>query len=381
MPSQAMRVQEDSPLAARVAAFLPRITAAELNKCRHHRAGMPLSSCVHLSNPATGSTSLSETFRSAEELQNITFPNGRTGRRAVVFPTIGGISGIDLMHTHALDVHEAQALMRYNKLPKARCFVISLRDPASRLISAFRDSYLHAERLTVSLGPRKNRTASMMIDRLRRPFDFPQKPLPDPSVPPQDARTKHRPLDAGLQSTRNVSSTALLYANSAGRPSWLHKWHYPGPLGGSMFLVSQLSYLRGLDCSNAKTEVHFLCQERYDEDWKALLAEFGMQSSSLGRSYRHSHRRDGLGKKSPPLLAFAIKRSVLSKADQDFIRHVLYPWDTALHQWACGAGMANGRAPRTVTMAAAGDSKADTYTPRDKADWTFVDARWQSPDR
>ena len=147
-----------------------------------------------------------------------------------------------------------------------------------------------------------------------------------------------------------VSGTAYLYAHSAGWATWYNYWHYPGPNNGSMFLTSQKGYLRGIDCNAA--EVHFLCQERFDEDWRALLRTFGVRSTSPFNGSWHSHDRSaGLDTKfeSNVALTWRMKRlkrahdhavaaranSFLSDDDKEFIRRELYPWDTALHDWVC----------------------------------------------
>ena len=129
-------------------------------------------------------------------------------------------------------------------------------------------------------------------------------------------------------------------------------WHYPGPLNGSMFMTSQGGYLRGVHCDT--TEVHFVCQERFDDDWRSLLRIFGVRSSSArnGTWRRHvrseteslatpstrSTRRMTREKKARETAIIAHRNSALSEADKDFIRNVLYPWDTNLHKWACRKG-------------------------------------------
>ena len=88
---------------------------------------------------------------------------------------------------------------------------MSLRDPATRLQSAFRDSYVHGERLSGTLGPIKaNRSATLMVKKLRHPLAYPEWLLPN---------------GVGVG-----SGTAYLYAHSAGRPQWRYNWHYPGPV-------------------------------------------------------------------------------------------------------------------------------------------------------
>ncbi len=313
------------PIAAHAAAALPPLTTAALRECRRpKRPFRPLSSCLHLSNPATGSTSLSDAFRTEPSLRNVTL-GGRSGPsvlRSDLFRSQTGTHGFDLMHSHAFGVAELQSYLAYKRLPAARCFVMSLRDPAARLMSGFRDSYVHAERMSVALGARKNRTASQLVERLRNLFDYPQRPLPH--------EVAHR----------NASAVAYLYHHSAGQARWLYNWHYPGPIDGSMFLTSQLGYLRGVDC--AADEVHFICQERFDEDWRALFAakQPGHAGDAIAQPRQwHSHRRNDNASRSA-MQRFAQRRALLSDEEQAFVRRELYPWDTALHRAVCAGDAA-----------------------------------------
>mmetsp|Transcript_3441 Transcript_3441/g.9211 ORF Transcript_3441/g.9211 Transcript_3441/m.9211 type:complete len:348 (+) Transcript_3441:27-1070(+) len=331
-----------TPLAAHAVRRLPDLSATQLEGCRRSK-GLPLSSCLLLSNPASGSSSLANAFRYEPALQNISFPYaGRTLLRGRVFPSASGNNGFDLMHTHALGVDEIQAYLRYKRLPEARCFVLPLRDPATRLMSGFRDSYVHAERMTVALGVRKNRTAHELIERLRRFREFPQRPLTYhlgtdgkhgecmAAGPDASNRVRSRLSGMSMRTQENVSAAGFLYAHSAGRPRWLYNWHYPGPVNGSMFLTSQLHYLRGVDCTTS--EVHFVCQERFNEDWTSFFhGKMGMRAApKLWHTHQRNESRD-------PMMRFAIRRAVLGETDQAFIRNALYPWDAALHRWACGS--------------------------------------------
>lgn len=93
---------DELSLATYAAASLPQISASELRHCLRHRPEIPLASCVHLSNPATGSTSLADAFRGEAVFQNVTSVDGhKSTRRNVVFPLYLGKTGRDMMHSHA----------------------------------------------------------------------------------------------------------------------------------------------------------------------------------------------------------------------------------------------------------------------------------------
>ena len=54
------------------------------------------------------------------------------------------------------------------------------------------------------------------------------------------------------------------------------------------FMASQIAYLRGVDCGSA--EVHFVCTERYNADWAALLSSFGIEGAQRGARWASSRK-------------------------------------------------------------------------------------------
>jgi hypothetical protein len=123
-----------------------------------------------------------------------------------------------------------------------------------------------------------------------------------------------------------------LYASSAAQPDWHNRLtNYPGPTNGSLFLISQLWYLQGLNCT--ETELHLVCTERFESDWRRFLAAFGVASPAVAA---HQHKRHDV---KPHTRAHrAARNSVLSASDRAFMRDVLYPWDWELYRWACRGG-------------------------------------------
>lgn len=306
-------------IAAHASSTLPRVSASDLRQCGQHRAGTPLSSCVHLSNPATGSTSLAAAFKREPFLQNLTFvAHGIEVSRQRTFPTVR-YPAIDYMHTHMMGVGDVQHFLRGKQLPPAECFVMTLRDPATRLESAFRDSCEHGEILCGSLSssPQRKHNLSQLVAKLQHAFEYEETILRPPVV----------------QLPRPASRVASLYSHSAsGHPRWL----YNRIVDGSAFLTSQIGFLRGMACP--QVEVHFICTERFEADWRALRSLFGQSS---GREWRlHSkHVPD------------SSRVSVLSSSEKAWIREVLYPWDTAL--WH-GAGCGSSTGSSTTTSLATG---------------------------
>ena len=151
-------------MVAQVAERLPSLSTSDLEHCQRHRPATPLSSCVNLANPASGSSSLCR----AVQREPLMFNYSGQARRPIFD---AGKDQPSLMHTHALNVRDLHSfLVQTRRVPAPTCFFMTLRDPADRLESAFRESYAHAERLTrIGLGslPRSERNAITLLKLLR----------------------------------------------------------------------------------------------------------------------------------------------------------------------------------------------------------------------
>ena len=159
----------DDLIAQRVVGNFPTFTTDDLRICsRHNRAGA-LSSCVNLANPATGSTSLEKAFSTEPALSNYS----TWSRKDLFFA--GNMPGRgtpqSLMHSHSFNALSQQKFMRKRRLPQPRCYVMTIRDPAERFESGFREGYLHFDRLVRSLAAarltRKKWTAHNFLELTR----------------------------------------------------------------------------------------------------------------------------------------------------------------------------------------------------------------------
>ena len=83
---------------------------------------------------------------------------------------------------------------------------------------------------------------------------------------------------------------------------------------------------------HADVQVHFICTERFAEDWNVTLQKFGTSATSPLLPARQR-----MGAKAGSILYFAERRSRLSEDDRAFVRRVLYSWDTELWEWACAS--------------------------------------------
>ena len=171
---------------------------------------------------------------------------------------------------------------RHRPSKKVQCYVMTLRDPATRLESAWRHSL-------------RRRTLT-------------------------DLRLKIDDINTYVSYFRYAKGPAASlvrkhYMNQFDQ--WAHGW--------GIFLAPQVSYLRGLDPSHS---VHFICLEHLDDDWRRFLHHAGRQTENHP-SLPHVHNRN----RSATLSL----GSTLSPVNRDFVRTCLYPWDLRLHHAACGS--------------------------------------------
>ena len=82
----------------------------------------------------------------------------------------------------------------------------------------------------------------------------------------------------------NHSAATTLYQRSL-RPAVGATVRNPAP-GGSVFLIKQRDYLRGIDCT--QQELHVLCTERLEMDWMVLAKSFGVEK---GASIHNNNRK------------------------------------------------------------------------------------------
>ena len=154
-----VKEQMDQFVRAHIASTLPSFTPSELTQCTRHRSGTRLCECVHLSNPGTGSLSLSTLVHNEPALRHY-----YESERALDQPKVSHLP----MHSHAFGPVEYRALMRELNLPLPKCYIMTVRDPVVRLQSGFRDELRVKGRLTRILGvPVRYANISMLISRLR----------------------------------------------------------------------------------------------------------------------------------------------------------------------------------------------------------------------
>ena len=277
---------------------LELVSSAEgLARCTTARQGVGLSGCAALLPAGTGSASLRASLRAA------------TGR-SVVGSHGNSIAVLDRLQ---------QQLRHTGNRSQARfwpCFVMTLRDPASRLASAFRYDATRGSSGRVSPG----RSPPLIASRPRNDGLVARLGSADPNVFVDALRDPVHP--------RHATALLMLKASYA-NPRWVQPLATPPTLpGGSPFLVSQLEPLRGLDCD--AHEVHFLCTENFDRDWASLINSLGGHHAFLlpRNASHHEHWRSvGQGQAASPSL---------TAANRAFLEAEVFPQDAALHRRVCG---------------------------------------------
>eukprot|EP00966_Prymnesium_polylepis_P148260 3424971-Prymnesium_polylepis.1 len=238
---------------------------ARMQVCAQRRAEVTLNECQNLAPAGTGTKSLKKALENA------------TARK--------------WKHFH---------WMRLVPSKPAPCAIMTLRDPVERLESAFRYELNSSNKHASAHSPFTMRGVAPSL----REF---------------------------VEAIRNHShprhkAALSLYRRSAYLPgAFLGEWTSSSQLLDN-FLVSTINYLRGLDCQ--KTEVHFVCTNRFDTQWRSLLRSFGYQHPP---SVPHLNNRSAL---VPSSVSAAARLS--SSLDAQYVRQTLYPWDSRLYEAACG---------------------------------------------
>jgi len=126
-----------------------------------------------------------------------------------------------------------------------------------------------------------------------------------------------------VQALRSGEGSAFSQLNvSMANPRYFHPLN--GVLGGNNAFVSQVDWLRGLNCS--RHTLHILCTERFDADWASLV-----------RGDASSAWRD-VGNRSKKLASSTkLDASILSSANREFVRRCIFPLDTRLHAQVCSS--------------------------------------------
>ena len=284
-----------------------------------HHSTTHLSDCANLAPAGTGSSSLVALLKKQTE----------TAGRAhhLHSARINHLAG--LPHNGASNTHRRH---------QASCFLLTVRDPVDRLLTAFSWQTLNKGALVApwSSVVGSARTKLTGINEWLTHFRNISSPL-------------HRGLrDRYMKSLRNLSRGLERDPLTGAR-------RHPTPfyqqantiLGGDHFLVPQVDYLVGLHAlARARSvELHVLCTHRLEADWRAVvdlfrsgetnttLTEWETRSES-GSSGHAARNRLNAKRNSSWNVRTSFEVSVEMR---EFVRACMYPEDVHLHRLICGA--------------------------------------------
>lgn len=265
-------------IAAHAATILPIWTEETYRRCTRRRV-TSFDSCVQLTPAGTGSTTLGMAFSKGRFHDRFTTKYYDTPREKTGFPG----------QSHGWEPRHYTAMAKAKHLPEPECYIMTLRDPVSRLSSGMREMIkFHALHL-----PAENNSFDGLIHRLRVHNSY------------HHSLYRYSVVDPHYGCPRAHGACGSIH-------------------NGSHFFVSQTNYLRGIDCDRA--EINFICTERFAQDWGDLAERFGIGRNDSALPVHRPRSR---------FTYITSPHGEVGEASASFVRDVLWPWDTALHRLAC----------------------------------------------
>jgi hypothetical protein len=303
------------------------------------RFNVPLKECRSLANPGTGSMSLVQTHNTLSKAYGAPLHHHMHKTRASWF------------FSTARSPSDQWWLNESAGMP---CFLLTIRDPASRMVSLFREELIQQIAISTKISKRWKNGSAFVLSR----------GLPTLNI----TRAENLRLKFGGIAVHSLSDWLSIFRNrTAGRvhteaqkayrcsvedPSerYYRNSAMRPPCEGH--LIRQASYLVGMNCS--RMNLHVLCTNTLADDWDALLHRQKLRGidQSLGNltSMKHAHerasqqqtdteRRLGLGALDSSSRARVQKlfdeATTISDEERAYIRDSLYPWDSALFEAVC----------------------------------------------
>ena len=229
---------------------------------------------------------------------------------------------------------------RIRDFPAARCFIATIRDPAERLESGYRfelvnDAFNPTQPLNSLAGPFP--TLGAFVDALQNTSSSRhQRAL---------LMLQRSSLEPSRKFQHSMATLPNCWRFTSASASRLIQSKTSFSCIGSNFLVPQVDYLIGADCS--RTELHFLCTRTLERDWAAMSASFSDVAAAANVSHHFHARSSEVSSISPS----ALERSRLNDEQKAFVRNCLYPDDTRLYRHVCETSARAGRGAATARTA------------------------------
>ena len=294
------------------------VRAAEQSTARNSHTAASVKSCANLAVAGAGSSTLSLLVTSL---------------------------GTPLVHHR----HEDVPLKLYRA--GARCFITTLRDPATRLGTAF----------TFEMVMHWPPSGSVRISDINKPL-WHSKHATEPEVWMQNFRNVwHQPHTHNFTFEARYAYNHSLPGNQRARVG-SHTLRGPGSaMGhGNPFLAPQVTYYADLvqktdgrlyvGNHSSPVDLHFVCLNRFQEDWTRILEAYSGQppsgSSSTIKSVSTGARSIARASAAASAWIWNVSKTnhhgkpkwfkqPLSNASVDYLRRCMYPYDWMLYSRVC----------------------------------------------
>ena len=303
----------------------PRLSVAstlEQLLARQPNPNRTLRECWNLAVAGVGSSTLTSLMTQAKGA--LASNTTRVGWRDAAWARYPGVH-----HKHMVRVQHLHGV-------GARCVVMTLRDPAARLATAFEWERLH----------RHEHRASFLYQSSRQG-----------KVAGQFALSMQQPNHSLHQYYLSVWNT------SRSNPPWGGLHGRETMYGFNSFTVPQIDWLAGLTASSyADVDVHFICLEHYTSDWQRFLSHFEQELHDAGSAESMLH--SSVVHKNPSLQQYPDASAVgaanvtatrkprpdgyRNEGERNYVRECLFPEDTRLWQFACKRGDSADALPKLL---------------------------------
>ena len=200
----------------------------------------------------------------------------------------------------------------------ARCFITTLRDPVKRLQSSF-DTEKRYPGLTHSATVRSRSRNTLWPWALVNAFR-------NQTYGSHDAVVRIYRESQMVDPARHLATSSMVLRNY---------------FNGSLSLTPQVDYLDWLPVDKRDSvEIHVLCTHNMASDWQSLVQKIDGRTSTVPEIRANM----GSTKKNDGNVYHSKEWLSLSRADMDFVRYVMFPYDTALLLAVCGPAALEGTA-------------------------------------
>jgi hypothetical protein len=247
-----------------------------------------------------------------------------------------------LLSEHAHHDHDFDVGTLYGR--GIRCFVLTIRDPADRLVSAFNFDLKRHHPVMLSWNHYGAASPKDFVNRLRVRINDTDCSRRTDAGPPAGIFFNRSDAESRWKASRD----SRWKWNNSGFP-----WFDWPRLDGFYGMLPQVRHLQGATLST-DVRLHFLCTSRFSVDWSALLLS-GPADVRVAKPCRklgpHAACEDGVRKytlvpvrqwlntsSTAHTNAAATKHrfNQLDAEDADFVRRCLWPEDAWLHERLCG---------------------------------------------